>query len=287
MPDRVRRSLSYANVMSTLAIFVVLGGGAYAAVEKVGAKDIKRNAVRAKHIKKNQVAPRHIRRNAVTAAKIAAGAVSESRLADAAVKNRKLADGAVTTGKLVAGAVTGPTLADAAVANRNIVDGAVTGAKVDESTLGPVPNADRLDGLDSLDFVRGAGRRHGGVLFDPEGGTPTTIALDVGGTLSLECRNPASVSSDFTFTNASGSAADVWTERMQGSPLAAGPTIAYGSVANGASVAVGISGPVVLSGNGAIGFTIAVGAKVAVVTAKLIYSGGGCRAPLTIEELGA
>jgi formylglycine-generating enzyme required for sulfatase activity len=69
----LRERLSYANVMSTIAVFGVLaGGGAYAA-SKIGPKDIKRNAVRAKHIKKNQVRTKHIRRGAVTKAKLAAG----------------------------------------------------------------------------------------------------------------------------------------------------------------------------------------------------------------------
>jgi hypothetical protein len=48
---RIRRHLTYANVMATLAAFGVLaGGGAYAA-SKIGAEDIKRNAIRTKHIR--------------------------------------------------------------------------------------------------------------------------------------------------------------------------------------------------------------------------------------------
>ncbi len=50
----MRFRLSYANVMSTVACFVALGGGAYAA-SKIGSQDIKRNAVLSKHIKGNQV----------------------------------------------------------------------------------------------------------------------------------------------------------------------------------------------------------------------------------------
>ena len=48
----MRQRLSYANVMSTLAVFVVLGGGAYAA-SKVGSNDIARNAVKSKHVGPN------------------------------------------------------------------------------------------------------------------------------------------------------------------------------------------------------------------------------------------
>jgi hypothetical protein len=294
MQDRVRRGLSYANVMSTMAVFAVLGGGAYAA-GTIGAKDIKRNAVRAKHIKKNQVGSRHLKRNAVTAAKLAGGAVGNRALGNAAVSARNVAngaigasqlgDGSVSDGKLANGAVTNSKLGDGAVTNPKLADGAVTGAKVDESTLGPVPEADRLDGLDSMDFMRGAGRAHGGVLTDPEGGPATALDLDIGGTLALECRNPASVSSSLVFTNNSGATADVWAERMQGTPLPVAPTVTYSAVASGGNASIGISGPVVLSGESRLKFTIAVGARIAVVDARLVYAGGACRAPASITEL--
>ncbi len=244
MFDRVRRHLSYANVMSTIAVFAALGGGAYAAAT-IGAKDIKRNAVRAKHIKKNQISSRHLKRSAVTNAKIAAGAVA--------------------TGKLR--------------------DGAVTGAKVDESTLGVVPNADRLDGLDSLDFVRGAGRVHGGRLTDAPGGQPASIALDIGGSLTLGCNNPASAGTTFAFVNSSGSLADVWTEKFQGPSLPSPYAVTYSSVANGGNAQVSISGPAVAGGDSIARFTILVGVKVSVIDAKLVFAGGECRAAVLIDDL--
>jgi hypothetical protein len=51
---RIRRHLSFANVVSVVALFVALGGGAYAA-GLVGSNDIARNAIRSKHIKDRQV----------------------------------------------------------------------------------------------------------------------------------------------------------------------------------------------------------------------------------------
>jgi hypothetical protein len=284
MQDRVKRGLSYANVMSTIAVFAVLGGGAYAA-GTIGAKDIERNAVRAKHIKRNQVGSRHLKRNAVTAAKLAAGAVGNRSLGNAAVSARNVANGAIGAGQLADGSVSAGKLANGAVTNPKLADGAVTGAKVDESTLGPVPEADRLDGLDSLDFMRGAGRAHGGVLLDPEGGQPTALDLDIGGTLALECRSPASAGSNFVFTNASGTTADVWTERTQGAPLPVAPTVAYSSVTSGGNASISISGPVVASGESRIKFTIAIGARIGVVDARLVHGGGACRAPVLITEL--
>jgi hypothetical protein len=52
---RVWSRLTYANVMATVAVFIALGGGAYAALKlpknSVGAKQIKRNAVTSSKVK--------------------------------------------------------------------------------------------------------------------------------------------------------------------------------------------------------------------------------------------
>ena len=49
MPQSLRQRLTYANVIATLALFIALGGGAYAATQlpknSVGAKQIKKGAV--------------------------------------------------------------------------------------------------------------------------------------------------------------------------------------------------------------------------------------------------
>jgi hypothetical protein len=55
MPTRPRRHLTYANVTATIAVFIALGGGAYAATSlpagSVGTKQIKRNAVVSSRVK--------------------------------------------------------------------------------------------------------------------------------------------------------------------------------------------------------------------------------------------
>lgn len=60
---------SPALVISILALFVALGGSAYAAT-KIGTKDIKANAITAGKIKKNAVTTAKIKKEAVTGAKI-------------------------------------------------------------------------------------------------------------------------------------------------------------------------------------------------------------------------
>jgi hypothetical protein len=77
----VGRRLTYANVVATLALFLALGGGVVWAAGKIGAKNLKANAVTAGKIKRNAVTNAKIRGNAVTAAKIKGGAVDFTKLA--------------------------------------------------------------------------------------------------------------------------------------------------------------------------------------------------------------
>src|SRR5256714_14985807 len=55
MPPRFRPRVTYANVVATLALFLALGGGAYAAftlpANSVGTKQLKKNAVTSPKIK--------------------------------------------------------------------------------------------------------------------------------------------------------------------------------------------------------------------------------------------
>jgi hypothetical protein len=77
----VGRKLTYANVVATLALFLALSGGVVYAAGKIGAKNLRANAVTAGKIKRNAVTNAKIRGNAVTAAKIKAGAVDFTKIA--------------------------------------------------------------------------------------------------------------------------------------------------------------------------------------------------------------
>jgi hypothetical protein len=86
----VRIKLTYANVISTLALFLVLSGGAaYAAShlgkKTVGAKQLKPNAVTSAKIKKNAVTGAKIKNGAVTGAKVQAGSIDSAKIADGSI----------------------------------------------------------------------------------------------------------------------------------------------------------------------------------------------------------
>ena len=77
----VRKRLSYANVVATIALFLALSGGVVWAAGKVGSKSLKANAVTAGKIRRNAVTNAKIRSSAVTAPKIKSGAVDFTKLA--------------------------------------------------------------------------------------------------------------------------------------------------------------------------------------------------------------
>ena len=123
---QIRKRLTYANVMSSIAVFLILGGATAFAAKKIGSNEIMGNSITTGKIKKE----------AVTRAKIKKAAIDSSKLADDSVTTSKIADAAVTTGK--------------------IANDAVTGDKVKESTLSEVPSASKANSANSATFAESA-----------------------------------------------------------------------------------------------------------------------------------
>jgi hypothetical protein len=112
---QIRKRLTYANVMSSIAVFMVLGGATAVAATKIGANEIKANSIKTGKIVKEAVTAGKIKGAAVTNAKLANGSVTEAKLADNAVTANKIATGAVVAGKLGANAVTAGNLAPGSI----------------------------------------------------------------------------------------------------------------------------------------------------------------------------
>jgi hypothetical protein len=108
----LRPHLTYANVMSTIAVVLALGGA---------------TALAAGHLKKNSVNSKAIKNGAVKTADLKNSAVTTGKLGNNAVDTGKIAANAISTGKIDAKAVTGGKIAA----------DTVTGANVNEGTLHP------------------------------------------------------------------------------------------------------------------------------------------------------
>lgn len=120
---QIRKRLTYANVMSSLAVFLILGGAtAFAAVKKIGGNEIKANSIKTGKIVKEAVTAGKLKKNAVTEGKLANGAVTNGKLADNAVTNPKLADNAVTGNKIADGSVSGSDINAGSTSFSRVVD---------------------------------------------------------------------------------------------------------------------------------------------------------------------
>jgi hypothetical protein len=147
MKPKIRAKLSYANVTATIAVFLALGGGAYAVT--IAPK----NSVLSRSIKNRQV--------------------KKADLANGAVTNPKLATDAVTSANVLDNSLTGNDVNESTlgqVPSAAHADSADTAAHADSAT-----NADKLGGLlpsafqSSSSFVRITGVPSG-TSFGPVSG---------------------------------------------------------------------------------------------------------------------
>jgi hypothetical protein len=130
--NQIRKRLTYANVMSSIAVFLVLGGA---------------TALAASHLGKNSVGTKQLKSNAVTAKKIKKSAVTEAKIKKNAVTGAKIKNGAVTGAK--------------------VMDGSLTGTDINLATLGTVPSsatANALAGRTAFNFFMPAGVRDVGTF---------------------------------------------------------------------------------------------------------------------------
>lgn len=133
-PDR-RLWPSPAMVVALLALFVALGGSAWA-VSKVGTNQLKNNAVTTPKIKPAAVNGSRLANRAVTESKIADGAVIGSKIAVGSVGAANLQPASVTFDTLADSSVQGSKIAPNAIQSGLIADQAVTSSKLAEDAVG-------------------------------------------------------------------------------------------------------------------------------------------------------
>ncbi|MGN6274853.1 MAG: hypothetical protein ACTHNP_02855 [Solirubrobacterales bacterium] len=176
---KIRKRLTYANVMSSIAVFLVIGGAtAFAALGKntVGSKQLKKNAVTAAKIKNNAVTTNKIKNNAVNGAKVQDGSLTGADINLGALGTVPSAANANTVGgnsvvpiNFQATPATGPTQ----IMN---LDGFTLTASCnpgDETVVlanGPVGSRLQSAGQDSVEVSEGKGSKDG--VFD-DSLTPT------------------------------------------------------------------------------------------------------------------
>ncbi len=138
---RIRSHLTYANVMVTLLAFVVLAGGAAYAANTVLSSDIVDGEVKTADIGNNQIRSVDLRNDTLSggglqSSDIASGAITAADVAGESLTGDEVADESLTVSDITDESLTGDVVAN----------DSLTGSDVLESSLGVVPDADRVDG---------------------------------------------------------------------------------------------------------------------------------------------
>src|ERR671931_246179 len=109
MTRQITSRLTYANVVSTIALFLVLGGSAYAAFVVSSNSQIAPNTIYGANkpstandnIVDRSIAPSDIKGNSLRSDNIADGSLTGTDIADGSLAGADIADGSVNGNKLI------------------------------------------------------------------------------------------------------------------------------------------------------------------------------------------
>ena len=68
--SRIRKAITFANVIAVIALFLAMGGGVYAASNKINGKQIKAKSLPGNRLKPKSVTAKQIKPNAITGRQI-------------------------------------------------------------------------------------------------------------------------------------------------------------------------------------------------------------------------
>lgn len=121
--------ISPAMILSIVALFVALGGSAYA----VG---VGKNTVRSPQIVDGSVRTVDVRDNAVNAAKVAPDAIGNEELAENSVTSQQVVDETLTNQDLGAASVTSSEITDGTVTTTDVADQGLTATDLGANSVG-------------------------------------------------------------------------------------------------------------------------------------------------------
>jgi hypothetical protein len=147
---QISKRLTYANVMSSIAVFLVLGGATAFAAKKIGSNEIKGNSITTGKIKKNAVTASKIKKNSIITAKIKNGAVTGPKINLATLGTVPSATTATTATSLVGQVPFSIKLAPGQ-AQTIVSNGAVSLVAVCETGVGGTDDRVRVLGQTSQD----------------------------------------------------------------------------------------------------------------------------------------
>jgi hypothetical protein len=200
--------LTYANVMSTLAVFLVIGGGvAYAANTvfssdivdgEVKTDDLDTESVTSAKLKNSGVHTLDVDDDAVTAEKIATGAVASAEVLDASLSGIDVSNSSLTGDDVASSSLTGIDVANSSLTSSDVLDetlgtadigdgglntsdlaiSSITGSRIAASAVTTSDIANRTVNADDLDAADRSGSIDVGAISN---GRCATITGNVSG----------------------------------------------------------------------------------------------------------
>jgi hypothetical protein len=124
--SKIRRSLSFSNVVAVMALFFALGGSAYAVAagkidgSQIAASSIPGNRLEAKAVGTNQLKP---------------SSIGNAQLKGNAVATKQLQSGAVTGGKIKAGSIGASQIQSGSITGTQVKSGSLGATQINQTTL--------------------------------------------------------------------------------------------------------------------------------------------------------
>ncbi len=135
MSSRASR-VGYADAMSTLAVFLALGGGAWAlAKNSVDERAIENGSVRSQELKDDDVRGVDIETNAVGSSEVADGALGSAEVGDGTLSGADVADRSLGAAEVADGALGAAQIANGSLTGAEVTNGSLTGADVANGSL--------------------------------------------------------------------------------------------------------------------------------------------------------
>jgi hypothetical protein len=180
----VRKRLNFANVTSMLALFIALGGSAYAAAtlpsNSVGKSQIRSAAVGKSEIRKNAVGKSEIRKSAVGRSEIATNGVNSAEIRTNAIGTKEIRDGKIESADISDTAKAGLAALNAVTFRVSASDaGAATGGNAKSVTRTTDP------GVYSVDLGTDVSKCQVSATIAGTGATPGEITVTPGASTNL------------------------------------------------------------------------------------------------------
>lgn len=129
--SRIRKAITFSNVIAVIALFLAMGGGVYAASNKINGKQIKAKSLPGNRLKPKSVTAKQIKPKAITGKQVKAGSLTGKQVVGSSLTGVAASSlGAVHYASVIVslgkGGMVGPTGAAICPAGQKVIGGGAT-----------------------------------------------------------------------------------------------------------------------------------------------------------------